>query len=168
MTLASDTPACRGAGASRSIHLRTAECTPSAPIKAGALEGAGRAPIDPAALSFLTLLSPDEVKAALRRRRDAVSASLEEGRQAFADAPVPRLFLLEDEYQLAMQESEVRWLDSVLAELESGALTWVAGVDSAGGRADGGHLPAELAVRSFPFSTGVRRSEGQPRSPGPS
>ncbi|WP_167477228.1 hypothetical protein [Nocardia arthritidis] len=39
---------------------------------------------------------------------------------------IERIFLLEDEYQRAMLAAERDWLDTVIAELRSGALSWTA------------------------------------------
>ena len=37
---------------------------------------------------------------------------------------LPRLFLLEDEYQQAMMRAEIDWLTSVIADLRSKKITW--------------------------------------------
>ena len=37
---------------------------------------------------------------------------------------LPRLFLIEDEYRAAVLTAEIAWLRGVLADLDSGALTW--------------------------------------------
>jgi DNA-binding PadR family transcriptional regulator len=80
----------------------------------------------PAALSFVMLLTPDEVLAALEQR----GAALRE-RLGALDAelggefdPLPRLFLLETEYQRAVTAAELGWVDAVAAELRAGSLHW--------------------------------------------
>jgi len=77
----------------------------------------------PAALAFLAILAPAEVKGLLERRieaqRDRLTAIGEQ-----APAGMPRLFLIEDEYRAAMLTAEIAWLRSVVADLDSGAFTW--------------------------------------------
>ena len=38
--------------------------------------------------------------------------------------PLVRLFLLEEEYRLAMLGAELRWLESVVEDLRAGRLDW--------------------------------------------
>jgi hypothetical protein len=37
---------------------------------------------------------------------------------------LPKVTLLDDEYLVAVTEAELRWTEGVVAELESGELTW--------------------------------------------
>ncbi|MFE3103229.1 PadR family transcriptional regulator [Nocardia tengchongensis] len=81
----------------------------------------------PAALSFLMLLGPDGARAELAKRAAAVRAALDEIDTGMAQARqfgLPRVTLLEDEYQRAVTEAELRWLEAVLADLSDGTLTW--------------------------------------------
>lgn len=81
----------------------------------------------PAALSFLMMLEPDAVLAAMRERRESVAKALAEAKQSVADAQqygLPRVTLLDDEYLVAVTEAELRWIEGVVAELESGGLSW--------------------------------------------
>ncbi|MFF0609384.1 PadR family transcriptional regulator [Nocardia tengchongensis] len=81
----------------------------------------------PAALSFLMLLGPDGARAELEKRAAAVRAALDEIDTGMAQARqfgLPRVTLLEDEYQRAVTEAELRWLEAVLADLAGGTLTW--------------------------------------------
>jgi DNA-binding PadR family transcriptional regulator len=79
----------------------------------------------PAALGSLMILSPVEVTARLETRAAHIRDSLAADRAAMATVPdLPRLFLLDDEYSMAMREAELRWIESVLAALRSGELTW--------------------------------------------
>jgi DNA-binding PadR family transcriptional regulator len=78
----------------------------------------------PAALSFLAILTPGDVLAHLERREVhlvAEVAGLEGGLRALA---IPRLFLVEDEYRLAVLRAELEWVTSVIDDLRSGELTW--------------------------------------------
>ena len=94
-------------------------------------------PTFPAALSFAMLLGPSGVLSALRERRGALGAAVSELRAALTEhaAAVPRVALLETEYQLAITEAELRWVQQIADELDSGSLTWsdedFAGVEQA-------------------------------------
>jgi DNA-binding PadR family transcriptional regulator len=79
----------------------------------------------PAALSFLMLLAPSDAAAmlaeraaALRGQLAAAEASLEGSRD------LPRVVMMDDEYLRAMVTAEIAWLDGVVADLQSGILTW--------------------------------------------
>jgi DNA-binding PadR family transcriptional regulator len=74
-----------------------------------------------AGLSVWMLLAPDEVAKLLRTRLDELEASVETRRAALAHAvaEIPRLFLVEAEYALAMTKAEAAWVRSLLAELSS-------------------------------------------------
>ncbi|PXY19132.1 PadR family transcriptional regulator [Prauserella muralis] len=75
-----------------------------------------------AGLSVLAGLSPDEATELLRQRLDALrgeNAALRESLERHRK-DVPRLFLVEDEYQLAISEAEERWVGSLVDELASG------------------------------------------------
>ena len=82
----------------------------------------------PAALSFLPLLSSAEARAELTGRLvglgQAIGAlrSVTDGlMEKFA---LPRLFLIESEYQLAMLEAEYAWVSSVVEDIATGRLAW--------------------------------------------
>lgn len=75
-----------------------------------------------AGLSVLAAVSPDEAVTLLRRRLDALERATAALRESLAHhaQEVPRLFLIEDEYELAMREAERTWVRSVLDDLRSG------------------------------------------------
>lgn len=80
----------------------------------------------PVALSFAMVLGPDEVAATLTQRLADVQArlaqldaELEEYRET-----LPRIALIETEYQRAVIDAEVRWLAAVVDDLKSGTLSW--------------------------------------------
>jgi DNA-binding PadR family transcriptional regulator len=77
----------------------------------------------PAALAFLAIMAPAEVKGLLAQRIEAQEQRLAAIREQ-APPGMPRLFLIEDEYRAAMLSAEVAWLRSVVADLTSGAFTW--------------------------------------------
>lgn len=75
-----------------------------------------------AGLSVLAALTPEEVESLLRHRLDALEQANAALRESLAryGKDVPRLFLLEDEYDLAIREAEAAWVRSVLDELTAG------------------------------------------------
>jgi len=75
-----------------------------------------------AGLSVWMLLSPDEVTALLRKRLEKLEASLKSRRAALAEAgaEIPRLFLAETEYGLAMTKAEAAWVRALIDELRAG------------------------------------------------
>ena len=78
----------------------------------------------PAALSFLSILPPEEAARRLDQRADAIEARLREREAALAGVRLPRLFLIEDEYQLTVLRAELDWVRRLVADLRSGTLTW--------------------------------------------
>ncbi|MFI7679837.1 PadR family transcriptional regulator [Actinophytocola sp. NPDC049390] len=79
----------------------------------------------PAALASLMVLTPEDAIARLEQRSADLRASLEEDRKEMAAVPdLPRLFLLDEEYSIAVREAELHWVDGVLDALRSGELTW--------------------------------------------
>lgn len=77
----------------------------------------------PAALAFLPVLDPAEVRDMLA---DRISRQQERLAALTAAAPpgLPRLFLIEDEYRAALLRAEVAWLQGVVADLAEGRLSW--------------------------------------------
>lgn len=77
----------------------------------------------PAALAFLAVLAPAEVRDLLTRRITAQQARLTALHEQ-APPGLPRLFLIEDEYRAAMLTAELDWLRRVVTDLDAGTLTW--------------------------------------------
>ncbi len=79
-----------------------------------------------AALSILFGLPPDEARAELALRMERLAADLAETRAELAAVPpeLPRLFLLEEEYRVALLSAEVAFLGGVIEDLKAGRLTW--------------------------------------------
>lgn len=73
-----------------------------------------------AGLSMMVALTPDQVADALRDRLTALEQKVRELRAAYEEAEVPRLFLVEMEYAIAMREAEVAWVRTLQADLASG------------------------------------------------
>jgi DNA-binding PadR family transcriptional regulator len=80
----------------------------------------------PAALSFLMLLSPEQAAAALDKRAQVLRASLAEVEADLASysATLPRVTLMDDEYQRAVIAAELGWVTGVADDLRAGRLTW--------------------------------------------
>ncbi|TWJ26178.1 PadR family transcriptional regulator [Micromonospora endolithica] len=78
----------------------------------------------PAALSFLPILPPAEAAQQLDRRAELLAARLREREAVLAAIDLPRLFLVEDEYRLAMMRAELAWVRGLVADLRAGTLTW--------------------------------------------
>jgi DNA-binding PadR family transcriptional regulator len=80
----------------------------------------------PAALSFLMMLAPDEARTALEQRATALRRQLRtlEAELASYAPALPRVTLMDDEYRRAVMSAELAWIDGVVADLGSGALSW--------------------------------------------
>lgn len=79
----------------------------------------------PAALSFAMLLGPGDLLALLERRAAALRervAGLD--RELGGYGHLPRVTLIETEYQRAVVGAELDWVEAVAGDLRSGALTW--------------------------------------------
>jgi DNA-binding PadR family transcriptional regulator len=78
-----------------------------------------------AALSFLPALPPGEVVAMLTQRVKALELLLVQRRAVMASATtdgLPRVFLLEDEYQACLLEAELDYVRRLTKDIESGEL----------------------------------------------
>ncbi|WP_459549551.1 PadR family transcriptional regulator [Nocardia sp. X0981] len=75
-----------------------------------------------AGLSVLAALPPDEVAELLGRRLAALEEQISVVKQEFANLAdtLPRLFLIESEYGLAILETEAEWTRALRAELLAG------------------------------------------------
>ncbi|MEV0831281.1 PadR family transcriptional regulator [Nonomuraea rubra] len=80
------------------------------------------------AVGYLGALGPGGAVEALRDRAARVRATLEEHRrehgELLAAGTVPRLFVVEVEYALRMQEAELGWIEEIMADIETGRLAW--------------------------------------------
>ena len=80
-----------------------------------------------AGLSVLSVLGPDDAAALLRQRLAALEQAAAATRALLAEHPdVPRLFLVEDEYELALREAEAAWVRALVVELETGSFPDIA------------------------------------------
>jgi DNA-binding PadR family transcriptional regulator len=81
----------------------------------------------PAALSHVLMLEPAELADVLDQRAQRLSSALaafEANAAAESEQGLPRIATLEAEYQRAVLEAEASWVQSVIADLRSGKLTW--------------------------------------------
>jgi DNA-binding PadR family transcriptional regulator len=82
----------------------------------------------PAALSFLPMLSAADARDQLQARRISLGKEIAAMRALAIEMTdnfqLPRLFVIEDEYRLAMLEAEHSWVDRILEDLASGELFW--------------------------------------------
>jgi DNA-binding PadR family transcriptional regulator len=76
-----------------------------------------------AALSVLAVLGPDDAAALLDQRLARLEVEITASRGAFVRnrAEIPRLFLIEVEYDLAMREAEAAWVRALLREFADGS-----------------------------------------------
>lgn len=82
-------------------------------------------PIFPAALAEVAMLSPREVLRAIEQRAAALAEKLEKADADLAAAAMlPRVLLLENEYDRAVTRAELDWLRSLIDDLRSGRLSW--------------------------------------------
>jgi len=77
-----------------------------------------------AALSVLGVLSPDEVTSLLETRVKALEEGIARDRTQLTatSTTVPRIFLIEAEYALALREAELAWVRGLLGEILDGTL----------------------------------------------
>jgi DNA-binding PadR family transcriptional regulator len=80
----------------------------------------------PAALSFVMLLPPQEVQAVMEQRAAALReqlAAVDADLRTYSDA-LPRVVLMDDEYQRAVIGAELAWVEGIAEDLRSGNLSW--------------------------------------------
>jgi DNA-binding PadR family transcriptional regulator len=82
----------------------------------------------PAALSFVMLLMPEIAGELLGERRERLKQKIADfDAELTGDHDIPRWALLETEYLKAVTEAEVRWIETIVDDLQSGSLTWKPG-----------------------------------------
>lgn len=81
-----------------------------------------------AGLSMLGALPPDEATSLLQQRLGLLETEIAGQRESLArhGREVPRLFLVETEYDLAIREAEAAWVRSLLDELTTGSMPGLA------------------------------------------
>jgi DNA-binding PadR family transcriptional regulator len=80
-----------------------------------------------AGLSVLAVLAPQDAIDLLRHRLARLTELIDTQRAelARAGAEIPRLFLIEDEYRIAMADEEIRWTRSLIDELSEGTFPYL-------------------------------------------
>jgi DNA-binding PadR family transcriptional regulator len=79
------------------------------------------------ALAFLAVLRPEEIVKLLEQRAIALESELAAAvaaGQAAIRSGVPRLFVVENEYAVAMCRAELAWVTQLIQEIRSGELAW--------------------------------------------
>jgi DNA-binding PadR family transcriptional regulator len=112
----------------RTVYELTAAGRAAAPAWIAGLVAVPRNeyPQFPAALSFLMLLDPQDAQRALEQRAAALAGSLQEVEASLAElgGTLPRVTLMDDEYERAITTAELAWLTGIIEDLRSGSLTW--------------------------------------------
>ena len=77
-----------------------------------------------AALSLMLVLPPDEVRTLLEQRVALLDTQLTEQRGALTEygGLLPRIFLIESQYSVAMLEAEAEWTRQLLKDMADGSL----------------------------------------------
>lgn len=102
-----------------------------------------------AGLSFMPALSPDEALAAFRMRANTLELRLAQMRTAMRtahDAGLPRLFMIESEFEEQLTETELHFVNGLIKDLASGDLE---GLDLWRSFHTDGTNPAEALVFNF-------------------
>ncbi|MBF6049234.1 PadR family transcriptional regulator [Streptomyces sp. NRRL B-1677] len=79
------------------------------------------------AVTYLGALGPDGAVEALTERAQRLrqrTAADEERLASARSAGAPRLYVIEAEYALCLARAETAWIDSVIDDIRTGALTW--------------------------------------------
>lgn len=116
-----------------------------------------------AGLSVLAVLPPPEAIDLLRHRLGGLGERIAAERAALAEhaRDTPRLFLVENEYGLALLEAEAAWVRSLLGELTSGTFPDLAGWQS---WHDTGLMSGPAAEAAEKGATPGRSTPGRPAS----
>ncbi len=98
-----------------------------------------------AALGESAILPPDELASLLRQRLDTLDAvnAQQEAELGTVGTQIPRLFLIESEYYLALRRAEADWVRALLTEFTDGTFP---GLDGWRQFHQTGQLPDEVRV----------------------
>lgn len=98
-----------------------------------------------AGLSVVGVLAPDEVIGLLGERIATLDAQIAQAQSELCGyaAEVPRIFLIESEYELAIWQAEAGWVRGLLREITDGTLP---GVDAWRTYHRTGEMPADLVA----------------------
>jgi DNA-binding PadR family transcriptional regulator len=98
-----------------------------------------------AALSECSILGPDEVIRLLTQRLEGLDAAndTQQAEIEALEAQIPRLFMIESEYNLALRRAEADWVRGLLKELTDGTFP---GIDDWRRFFETGQMPEEVAA----------------------
>jgi DNA-binding PadR family transcriptional regulator len=79
-----------------------------------------------AALSFLVYLNPEDATSLLQLRARALGHEIQGLGEALQtlEKRVGRINMIESEYLIAMRKAELKWVNGLIVELQSGQFTW--------------------------------------------
>jgi DNA-binding PadR family transcriptional regulator len=81
----------------------------------------------PAALATAMALTPEVVLTQLQQRSEILKRQLAQATsfsKEWLGKGLPRFCMLDDEYKQALLKAEIKWLNGLIADLESGELSW--------------------------------------------
>ena len=84
-------------------------------------------PVFNVAVGLLAYLSQEHARSVLSARTVALRAELaarDEGARVLQELGLPRVVLLENEHMRALREAELRWIQTVLTDIDEGKLAW--------------------------------------------
>jgi DNA-binding PadR family transcriptional regulator len=124
-------------------------------------------PVFEAALSLAGVLPPDEVIMLLRQRLRTLEVDLAGTRATLRELVtrhgLPRIFLIESEYAIAMKQAEADWVRGLVEELADGTLD---GVDQWRTWHRTGEFPAEWTERDWATADRALHRESEVDRPG--
>jgi DNA-binding PadR family transcriptional regulator len=96
-----------------------------------------------AALSVVGVLPPDEVRRLLAHRLAVLDAQIQDQQDNLSEVgkEVPRIFLIEVEFHVALIKAEAQWVRSLLEEMDTGTLP---GIDMWREYHQTGRMPPEI------------------------
>jgi DNA-binding PadR family transcriptional regulator len=79
----------------------------------------------PAALAYLSLLTPEDARLQLEQRIQTLVAEIARIEAQLSTATeIPRLFLIETDYLRTVLNTELTWVKALVDDLDTGRLTW--------------------------------------------
>ena len=111
-----------------------------------------------AALGEGAILPPDDLAGLLRQRLDTLDAAntQQQAELETVETQIPRLFLIESEYHLAMRRAEADWVRGMLEELADGSFP---GIEAWRQFHETGQVPEELLVLADQERKGGRATD---------
>jgi DNA-binding PadR family transcriptional regulator len=118
-----------------------------------------------AALAEIAVLPPDQVRDVLEHRVEALEQAVAQQRAETAQLTwLPRLFLLENEYHLAIREAELAWVRGLAQQLRDGSFPLMKEWDH---WTRTGEFPPGLAAELYEAGGRTPPEESAPKESGP-